>query len=140
MSIIGDRIRQRREELGMTQAELAERMGYRSRSSINKIEMGQNDVVQSKVKKFANALDTSVSYLMGWDDGQVSVKRNLVTIDERLDEAMKEDGEYYIDKRARELAEFLRSNPEYAILFDAAQRVKPEDLEFVRQFIDKMTK
>lgn len=112
MSIIGDRIRQRREELGMTQAELAERMGYRSRSSINKIEMGQNDVVQSKVKKFANALDTSVSYLMGWDDGQVSVKRNLVAIDEtallKIFGSLNRDGKSEALKRIAELSEIPR--------------------------------
>ena len=34
---IGDRIRKKREELGMSQEELAKKIGYRSRSSINKI-------------------------------------------------------------------------------------------------------
>lgn len=65
---IGDRIRERREELGMTQAELAKYMGYKSRSSINKIEKGTNDIPQSKVIRFAEALNTTVSHLMGWDD------------------------------------------------------------------------
>ena len=65
---IGDRIREKREELKMTQAELAEYMGYKSRSSINKIEKGTNDIPQSKVVRFAEALNTTVSYLMGWDD------------------------------------------------------------------------
>ena len=37
---IGDRIRKKREELGMSQEELAKKIGYRSRSSINKIENG----------------------------------------------------------------------------------------------------
>jgi len=42
------RIRARREELGISQEELAKRMGYRSRSSINKIENGED---KEKVKK-----------------------------------------------------------------------------------------
>lgn len=42
------RIRARREELGTSQEELAKRMGYRSRSSINKIENGED---KEKVKK-----------------------------------------------------------------------------------------
>ena len=41
------RIRARREELGISQEELAKRMGYRSRSSINKIENGED---KEKVK------------------------------------------------------------------------------------------
>ena len=40
MSVLSVRIRQRREELGMSQEELAARMGYRSKSSITKIEKG----------------------------------------------------------------------------------------------------
>lgn len=35
---IGQRIKVRREELNMSQEELAKRIGYKSRSSINKIE------------------------------------------------------------------------------------------------------
>ncbi len=61
------RIRQRREELGLTQDELAKRMGYKSRSSINKIEMGENDIPQSKIVQFAKALETTPGDLMGWD-------------------------------------------------------------------------
>lgn len=74
---IGDRIRERREELGMTQSELAEYMGYKSRSSINKIENGTNDIPQSKVVRFAEALNTTVSHLMGWDeDGDLIASLN----------------------------------------------------------------
>lgn len=43
-------------------------MGYKSKSSINKIEMGINDIPQSKVLAFARALDTTTAYLMGCDD------------------------------------------------------------------------
>ena len=50
-----NRIRQRREELHMTQDELAQAMGYKSRSSINKIELGKSDIPQSKIKSFAEA-------------------------------------------------------------------------------------
>ena len=46
------RIRARREELGISQEELAKRMGYRSRSSINKIENGED---KEKVKKPSNS-------------------------------------------------------------------------------------
>ena len=51
------RIRKRREELGLSQEELAQKMGYKSRSSINKIEMGENDIPQSKIVQFARALN-----------------------------------------------------------------------------------
>lgn len=62
------RIKKRREELGLSQEELAKKMGYKSRSSINKIEMGENDIPQSKIIHFARALNTSPAYLMGWTE------------------------------------------------------------------------
>lgn len=50
MSTIGSRIRNRREELGLSQDELGKRLGYKSRSSINKIELDQRSLTQSKIK------------------------------------------------------------------------------------------
>ena len=66
MPEIGKRIRSRREQLGMTQEELASRLGYKSKTTIAKIENGTNDIVQSKVTEFAKVLDTTPAYLMGW--------------------------------------------------------------------------
>lgn len=59
-------IRNRREELGMSQQDLADLLGYKSRSTIAKIESGENDIPQSKVMAFAKALKTTPAYLMGW--------------------------------------------------------------------------
>lgn len=70
MSDIYQRIKMRREELGLSQEALAKRMGYKSKSSINKIEMGINDIPQSKVLAFARALNTTTAYLMGDDNSR----------------------------------------------------------------------
>ena len=67
MASLYENIRQRREELGLSQWELAQKMGYTSRSSISKIESGENDIPQSKIMAFAAALETTPSELMGWD-------------------------------------------------------------------------
>lgn len=66
------RIKSRREELHMSQDELAKKLGYKSRSSIQKIEKGENDIPQSKIIAFASALITTPEYLMGWvsDDNE----------------------------------------------------------------------
>ena len=64
---IGERIKNKREELGMSQDELAKRCGYKSRSSINKIEL-KRDLPLNKVSLIADALGVSPSYLMGWED------------------------------------------------------------------------
>ena len=68
MSTVGDRILTMRKHLGWTQEELAKRMGYKSKSTINKIEMGINDIPQSKIVIFAKVLGTTPAYLMGWED------------------------------------------------------------------------
>lgn len=52
----------------MTQEELAKKMGYKSRSTINKIEKGLRDIGQSQIIDFADALGVSPAYLMGWED------------------------------------------------------------------------
>ncbi len=65
MSELSRRILQRRRELGLSQEELAARMGYRNKSSITKLEKGINDIPQSKVEEFAAALETTPAWLLG---------------------------------------------------------------------------
>ena len=74
------RIRARREELGISQEELAKRMGYKSRSSINKIEKGENDIPQSKIVSFAQALRTTPEALMGWEQSPGPASDDLPTV------------------------------------------------------------
>ena len=64
MSAIGLMIKKRRKELGLTQEELATRLGYKSKSTINKIESGINDITQAKIIQFAKALETTPAHLM----------------------------------------------------------------------------
>lgn len=66
--MIGKKLKARREELGMTQEELAKKLGYKSKSTINKIEMDINDVSQSKLVRIADALDVPPTYFMEYTD------------------------------------------------------------------------
>lgn len=68
METIGSRIRARREELGLSQEELGGMLGYKSRSSINKIELDARNLTQSKIKAIADALKTTPGYIMGWPE------------------------------------------------------------------------
>ena len=68
MATLYDRIRSRRTELGLTVEELAHKMGYKDKSSISKIENGKADIPQSKIAAFADALETTPAYLMGWEE------------------------------------------------------------------------
>lgn len=62
----GERIKLQRAVLGMSQTELAKKLGYSEKSAISKIENGQTEPPVSKVQQFADVLQTSVAYLMGW--------------------------------------------------------------------------
>ena len=85
MAHIGINIARRREELGLTQEQLAERMGYRTRSTISRIESGINQVPQSRMEKYAEALDTTVARLMDIDAGTGEEEANMTrTYDDRM--------------------------------------------------------
>lgn len=64
---IGEKIKLRRNELKWSQRDLAERMGY-NHSTITRIETGKIDIPQSRIVQFAEVLQTSVAYLMGWEE------------------------------------------------------------------------
>ena len=65
---VGQRIKMRRLELQLTQRELASKVGYSDHSTLARIEAGKVDLSQTKVAEFAEALNTTIPYLMGWED------------------------------------------------------------------------
>ena len=84
---IGKRIKERREELRLSQRDLAEKMNYTNHSTIGKIERGQVDVSQTRIVQFAEVLGTSVSYLMGWED---ETKKTATVTGSGMSEAKKQ--------------------------------------------------
>jgi transcriptional regulator with XRE-family HTH domain len=86
---IGERIKRRRIELDMTQEELAKKVGYKSRSSINKIELSR-DLPLPKVEEVAKVLDCTPAYLMGWEtDLIIDVAQKDVALS-NMDDKVKE--------------------------------------------------
>ena len=90
MATLNQNIKKRRVELNMTQEELATKTGYKSKSAISKIELGERDLSQSQISVFAKALKTTPSYLMGWQDESgrpildkipgIKVTQNLINV------------------------------------------------------------
>lgn len=65
---IGDRIKQLREQKGMTLEDLGNKVGV-GKSTVRKWETGMiANMRRDKIKKVADALNTSPEYLMGWTD------------------------------------------------------------------------
>lgn len=108
-----DNIKMLREKLGLSQEELAHRVGYKDRTSIAKIEAGKIDIPQSKIVAFAKALNTTPVDLMGWEANTG----------------------YYSDPEAAEYAEYARTNPNIRILFSASKDISKEQMEKAVEYI-----
>lgn len=119
MDTLAERIRTKRLELGLSQAELAEKVGYTSRASINKIEKGLVDVPRSKLFAIAKALHVSPAWLLGFPDELPLIEPlpEMVDITPAL-EAMQE-----IFDRQR-------------ILFDAAGDATPEEIKKAAEYLE----
>jgi SOS-response transcriptional repressors (recA-mediated autopeptidases) len=63
-AVLGQRLKQAREQAGLSQEELARRLGYKSKSSIAKIEKGVQTMTLSAIKSFAQELGLSPSALV----------------------------------------------------------------------------
>lgn len=124
---LGDKIRIRREEAGLSQDELAHKLGYKSRSTIAKLESGVNDLTQSKLKAFADALNTTVADLLDWDDSDSSDKEPAIK-------------PYYLDPETARLAQELKDDPRYRALFDATRKLSPDAMKEVMNFIAYQSK
>lgn len=116
---IGERIRDRRIELGMTQEDLARKLGYKSKTTINKIESGVNDITQPKIEAFARVLSVTPSYLMGWEN---------------------EDDSYYLDPEVVTLANEMAARPGLKALMDASRKLTTEDLEALAKIVERMNR
>ena len=111
---IGERIKKRRSELNLTQDELARMVGYKSRSSINKIELS-HELPLKKIERIADALKIKPSYLMGWSEEEK--------------EAFEEDGR----KLGRELID-----KKLTTAFHKCIELTDEDKEMVISFVNRL--
>lgn len=77
---LGLRIKLRRIDLGLTQEELAARLGNKSRASVCTVENGKEDLTTTRIQQYADALECSPSYLMGWteSDGMTNQERKII--------------------------------------------------------------
>lgn len=101
--LIGSKIKELRIEKELSQTALAEMVGYKDKTAIAKIEAGKVDLPQSKLVAFANALNTTVSYLFGNDD---AISEEPFTL------AAHFDGTEYTEEELEEIrqfAEFVKS-------------------------------
>lgn len=128
---MGERIRDRRINLGISQIDLAKKIGYSNRSSLIKLEKGEVDPSQSKMIALAKALDTTPGYLMGWEESDIDPQWGN-------DDANRK---YLADKpELLEIYNDLVKNDELTILFDKTKDLEPKDIESVLVFVQMLRK
>ena len=110
-----ERIKELCKKRGVSMAKAESDLGF-AKGYFSKLD--QSTPNAKKVKMIADYFHVSLEYLMNGET---------------------EDAEpYYINDDARELAQFLFENPDYKVLFDASRTVKKEDIQFVKDMIDKL--
>ena len=105
LEIIGRRVREARIAIGLTQDEVAEKMGYTSRTTINKIEMGINGVPNSKLSLLAEILNVDISYLLVGDNKKESALLTLTSKDGKVRTMQITDDQYEIMQKALDIFE-----------------------------------
>ena len=94
-----------------------------------------------------NDLNLSSSTVSSWCTGQKFPRMGKIQMLADYFNVMKSDliedkseppETYYLNDDARDRAQFMFENPEYKVLFDASRKVKKEDIEFVKQMIDRV--
>lgn len=106
---------------GLTQQEMADKLKI-SRSSIGMYENGEREPSFELLEIIADYFNVDMNYLLG--------KKELA---EHIPQG------YYLNEDARDMAQFVFQNPEYKILFDASRKVKKEDIQFVKEMIDRVS-
>lgn len=134
---IGNIIKNRREELGMTQDELAIKVGYKSRSSINKIEVDGRDLPKSKLKLFAKALNISPYSLIDLGENQ-TINKLIDQLEDGFDTVLFNIG-YNIDSLDNGYVKIKKVDGDTLILTTSEYDQFHEDVnDYIRYKISKL--
>lgn len=125
---LANNIRYLRKKKNYSQDYIAEKLGYKSYTTIQKWESGVSEPSIAKLRELADLFDVDMNDMTTKDIEKFG----------RPGEPPDTDDHYYLNDEARELAQFMFENPEYRVLFDASRKVKKEDIEFVKQMIDRI--
>ena len=121
---LGENIRFLRTKNGYSQDDIANMLGYKSFTTIQKWESGVSEPPLKALKK--------LSEIFNIDMNDLATKKLSLNINE-------DNNVYYLDDDARDMAQFLYENPDYKVLFDATRKVKKEDNQFIKEMIERMS-
>lgn len=88
MKTFGERVKEARLQRGLSQQDLADAIGMKSRSTINKIELGTRNTKIETAKKIARALNVDPDYLVFGDSNEQ--KDEIIQRFSQLDETQQQ--------------------------------------------------
>lgn len=124
----------------MSEQEFNEIFAKRLKNYLNKYDMTQTDL--------ARRLGVSTQSVTNWCRGAKSPRMDKVDAMCKIFHCMRSDlmedkkettSNYYLDNDAAAAAQFLYENPDYKVLFDATRKVKPEDIQLVKELLDRFS-
>lgn len=122
---IGEKIKELREEKGMTLEEVGNIVGV-GKSTVRKWETGMiANMRRDKIAKLASALGTTPAYLMGWTDETTP------------DSPTDAQGKYYLNDETARVAQEVFDDPDLRMLFSAARNAKPEDIRLAAEMLKR---
>lgn len=113
---IGSKIAEIREKKGMTLSQLAEKIGV-SESSMSRYERGGSKMDLPTIELIASILNVPARYLLDWNN----------------------EDTYYLDEKTRKLAMLIGNSGEGMFLMDAYRKLSPEDYQYVKELIERLT-
>lgn len=113
-------------DCGRTQADLARDLKI-AKTTISGWMNGNRTPRMETVDRLAHYFNVSRADIL--DDKNGYYEKAIRKQDERQ--------EYFVDKEAQEFAEFLHENPDYKVLMDSVMKIKPDDISFIKEMIDR---
>ena len=126
---VGERIKEIREEKGLSQEELAKRLGLKNKSSVCKIEKSGNKVSAPSIYRYAEALGTTVARIMGWSDNDFQTEDSYRVEREGMDIYIEEEKKIGSEGIALRIAMYHMKISEIKKMYDIAKVMYPEAFE-----------
>ncbi len=95
--LIGSRIKEAREQAGLSQADLARRLGYESATAVSLIESGERKVKAEDLKVVSEVTHRDINYLMGGREGKSVDVKVALRADKELTEKDKDTILHFIE-------------------------------------------
>jgi len=100
-------IKNKRNELHISQEELANKVGYTDRSMIAKVEKGGVDLTQTKIALFAKALQSTPSELMGWEEEEKTADALIKVTESKELQSIVEESSKLSNKSKKRLMKYI---------------------------------